>query len=518
MSDRSPRLPSYGASEYSLFISYAHADDGPNNRWITALRDAIWARLDDLQRDVAKKEIHFSGENGPSVGTLGSVLEKRVGKSFAMLLVVGDKYATSGWCEREIEFFCTIFGPEATKSRLLIAVMSQEALRIVSEGKNWRRYIAPDQIWVPMYQDAHRNSPLTPKLKDGDFTDAFFQKVKLLVDPLRHQIEADEGAARQPSKGQAAHAQEDNVSPWSAPSSKQLQIVLGPHTAQLAAKTSSLKSALESLGARVVCIESSMLLDYDSSDGWPIREILLNADVLVVPISHERPWRREVTGGHASLLAQEWAALGKSRSVIWYRPDGIEVPAKDLAAPHHLEFLKQLAPVCASEQAVANVLFTGAARHAIRVYIERHPGAPEYYKLAELLEQTWKSLPGDPSERPGLRCDMLDFNALDSMSKDVGGVVLLLPHRLKSTKSLAAQQKTVMDFFQKESSIYPGCVALIFKIPGEPASGLSWPLLEFLETDDSSPLVIDNASKRWLEAFLKHVLKQHRVETAATSH
>ena len=50
--------------DYSLFISYAHKDDSSEFNWVEALRDAIYMRLDKLDNDIVKKELHFSHENG----------------------------------------------------------------------------------------------------------------------------------------------------------------------------------------------------------------------------------------------------------------------------------------------------------------------------------------------------------------------------------------------------------------------------------------------------------------------
>jgi hypothetical protein len=108
---------------------------------------------------------------------------------------------------------------------------------------------------------------------------------------------------------------------------------------------------------------------------------------------------------------------------------------------------------------------------------------------------------------------MLDLNALELMSKDAAGVVLLLPQDFKALKTLKDQQKVVSDYFSNASPVnpvFPGCVALLFKQEGKSASGVNWPLLEFIDSGQSPTLNIDKESQPWLDAFLIQVLEQYR--------
>ena len=119
--------------------------------------------------------------------------------------------------------------------------------------------------------------------------------------------------------------------------------------------------------------------------------------MLVVPIANGKPLRPDIEGGHATVLANEWAFLNKRRSIVWYRPSDVEIQTSEIAAPKHLEKFQKLAPVCASEQAVANLLFGVGAANAIKVYIEKHPKEPAYYRLSRQLQAAWNALPAGPN-------------------------------------------------------------------------------------------------------------------------
>ena len=145
----------YNKCEYALFISYAYSDDKGHNGWVGALRDAIWDRLHGMPGDITRRDIYFSKDNGASAGHLGYELRETLKSSFAMLLVVGKRYVDSHWCEKELQIFKDVFGTEATKSRLYVAVMSQNALEKVRKGELWQEVVAPDQVWVAMLSLIH---------------------------------------------------------------------------------------------------------------------------------------------------------------------------------------------------------------------------------------------------------------------------------------------------------------------------------------------------------------------------
>jgi hypothetical protein len=560
-----PGLTRYAECDYSLFISYAHKDDSAEDDWVTALKDALWKRLGKLNSDTILG-LHLSGENGPSAGHLTHRLEERVRKSFGMLLVVGDKYVKSGWCEKELELFRNVFGPEGTKTRLFIVAMSQKALRDAQQGERWKEIVSQDQLWVPMFREDDPKTPLQHKLNDGTLTPLFFDRIKRIATPLIEQIEKDlakpieqiekdlakpveqiekdlakpiqqiEKDSTKPIQRTAkdltkpveqiekdlAEPEErsersitgvrhmpDTTSLVSA--APKLRVAIGPYVDSMSDKAKQLKGALESAGAAVTLLDRALLHEYDPDDGSLLRPELEKADVLVVPLTQGKPLKPDTDGGHAIILASEWARLTKSRDAIWYWPADMDIKPDTTTAPRHREQLDRLAPVCTSEQAVVGMIFGARARDAIKVFIEEHPRVPEYYRLADKLHQAWTALPNAPN-RPQLRCKPLNLSKLESFKGEAPeGVVLLLPQGLKTPDSLEAQQFQVEERFPSTSSVYPGCVALIFKGSQNGAWGMNWTLLEIVEPPDGeAPLVVDVDSEENLEAFLRYLLLRHR--------
>jgi hypothetical protein len=513
MTSLPPVLPKYSDCEYSLFISYAHDDNTGHNGWITALKEAIWARLQLLAPEISKLGLHLSEENGPSAGHLSDELKKRVARSFGMLLVVGETYARSAWCEKELELFAEVYGAAGTENRLFIAVMSQNALDAAQAGDQWKKIVKRDQLWVPMFDREKTNEPLAPKL-GKQFADEFFRKANKISDVLRAAIEADHARCTK-SLLNATATSASNAGPWISASRYQRQVVgIGPCSDNLLDKAGSLKNVLENAGVDVHLLDRRLIDNYRPKTGSPLRDELEKIEVLVAPISEAMPLRPDLPGGHTSLITQEWANARKSRSIIWYMPADLVVPEAEKADPEHLERFKHLAPLCTSEAAVADLLLGAKGGNAIRVYIEKHPKTPAYWRLSDELDAAWDTLPPDPN-RPTLKCELLDLDKMDSAPKDVGGVVLLFPEGLKDYEALKAQQKLVEQFFPKKGSAYPGCVALILSPP--PSRSLpthDWPSLQFCKYDREPSLVIDEDSRQWLNEFLRAVWRRHSKETA----
>jgi hypothetical protein len=514
-----PNLPKYAECDYSLFVSYAHDDDTSNNKWVATLKDAIWDRLSRLDREIVKRQLHLSGENGPTVGHLSDELRNRVARSFGMLLVVGEQYVSSGWCEKELELFGEIFGAEGTKARLYIAVMSEKALQEAQQRTQWQKILTDDQLWVRMYREADPNEPLEQKRDDGSYTNEFFQNVKAIADPLIKCITADfKRSEDTASIGKPAAPMPETAGvEFAAHGVKRIGI--GPFTPDLATKAERLKSALTREGAELVLLSEDLIFRYDPDDGTPLRQVLEKLDFVVVPVSEAKPLRPDITGGHTVILEQEGARLKKQLRIIWYRPDDVTVTAEQRAAPKHLEKFAQLAPVCASEQAVASELFGAGAGKGLKIYIENDDSELAFYRLAQELDAAWAALPPDP-QRPQLRCETLDWSTVASATKDAAGVVLLLPAGRKSSASLAAQIKEVEErYFPKATAVaYPGCVALIFSPPPPPVSKHYWPFVSFQKSGEEPTYVTDERTKRMLGLFLNNVWMQYKKEITAVHH
>jgi len=528
------KLPKYSECQYSLFISYAHRDNSANNSWVTNLKEAVYFRLDNLERSITKKEIHFSELNGPVAGETGAELDDRIGKSFAILLVVGPQYASSGWCENELTYFEQRLGEEGIKSRLLIAVMTDKALELVQAGTMWKRLVAPNQLlWVRMYHPSDPKKPLdsTPNRNQFpiSFPQIFFDQASLLADKLQEWIQMDEVKSQTASPNHGASTCVELLSPWSVPSSRQPQIVIGPCTENLKTMAEHLRDSLAKIGAHVSLLAPTVMVDYDPADGKPLRPVFEKADVLIMPITNKKPLRPDIPGGHATLIGEEWSKLNKSRGIIWYRPTEVEVSSEDSASQMHIEKLSQLAPVCQSMNAVISLIFGAERDDAIKLYVEQHPQEPVYFKLTNRLSAAWKSLSerGKIPQNLPLICEPLVLNTLESMPPhearkmlmDAAGVVLVLPQNKKGSSILRSQQKLIEESDGRRTGInYPGCVALIYKEPNLYPSGEKWVLVEFLASGEGQMLNVDADNTGCLDAFLTEVMNQRQVTSPTSFH
>ena len=336
-----------------------------------------------------------------------------------------------------------------------------------------------------------------------------------LADRLITEIELDYAESKRslPKPGTVG-APDTGVASATRPGQRK-QVVIGPHTASLAAKVQAIKAALEDAGADVTVIGRSAIDDYDPEDGTPLRALLAAADVLVAPLSFEQPLQRSTVGGHTTVLSTEWAAAGKAeRNVVWFRPADVEVKPQDMASERHLKCFEQLSPVCCTETALVNHLFGIGSGAAIRVHIENHPQENAFKRLSRQLEEAWAKLPPDAS-RPMLRCVSLDLDDLANASKDVAGVVLLLPVPLKDPRSLLAQIDQVQRFIPKIGT-YPGCVAILYNPPlASQVPKHEWPYLQIKKSDEEPKLTIEDDSKLELEEFLVDLWERYRRGAAA---
>ncbi len=521
-----PKMKSYTDPncEYSLFISYAHGDNKANDDWVLTLKNAIYARYSNMKKDIPRKEIHFSEENGPESGTLGFELEERVQKSFAMLLVVGKMYTESDWCEKELAIFSKFF-PNGNKTRLYIAVMGKTYLMSSEKGTRWQEIVAPDQIFTEMYRDQYTNKPIEHRLASGglppDFRDAAYQ----IADRLITVIEADWELSKVISNVPAMDASGVRQVLWVPKSNpkKPMCVAIGPHTKSFDTRGIQqpmvlLQQALEAAGAEVVVLDRDLLSSYDPMDGTPLRPMLGDADVLVVPLLDERPLRPDLPGGHTSILTKEWAALKKpQKSLVWYRPPFNDVPPGDAADTHHLDAFKQLAPVCTTPQALVNLLFGAGASDVIRVYIEKDDLVP-MYSLGELLVKAWAEFRKTTGENlPNLKFDAIRISQLekilDDVPRDVAAIVLLHRKGQISRTSLRAREKIIEESFPKSSPFYPGLVALVFSPPkptSDPKPDHSWGDVTLYRSENDLDLELDLNSQAWLEHFLRNMWQQYQ--------
>lgn len=517
-------LPKYTECEYSLFVSYAHKDDESANFWISELRDAIWARLADLDKEIPRHQLHFSSDNGPGVGVLGHELQARVAKSFGMLLVVGKHYVESGWCQKELDYFGDVFGQDGFGTRLLIVAMSQEAIEKAkaSAKARWPELVANEQIWLQMYQSTNPNEPIEPRTdnKKG-FRREFFDHVKKLVDPLIEAIEADYRKTGSDLLLEQATDERNDAVTESEQTHGELKIAIAPTTSkELADKSKLLKEMLVKAGAECVDVTPDAFTMYDPDDpasAAALRAELRRADVLVVPYQEVSPLVPGVlAGGHIGILDREWQALKKERSVVWFKPDDLPVPESSVAAKH-VQVFRSLGPLCESVEAVLSLILGQRRGSVITLCVEDDERNTLHEALVEKIRDLWEKVKQDRSLVPSLVCRPLD---LDKFNRDAAGFVLLFPCGTKGERELRAEIQAIEEALE-ESAEYTGSgfanqgrVAVVLGEKSDVAEAKTvprdlWQTFTCRQLGERQPPDLELLGEKKLEAFLNILAARH---------
>jgi TIR domain-containing protein len=203
--------------EYSAFISYAHADDEAWFSWVTQFHEELSIALRALMRGVRVPPLHLSGENGPVAGALSDELKKRIGASFALIIVVHDNYAQSEWCLKELEYFKSLFGDDGFRQRLYIVALSQKSMTLVEQKPDWKRLCPfPDQLWIPFYQKLDDDKPVdihVGKVISQDFKEPFLKLREDLVRKIKEDLvkPAEPEKPAMPAKPESEAVQETTL-------------------------------------------------------------------------------------------------------------------------------------------------------------------------------------------------------------------------------------------------------------------------------------------------------------------
>ena len=152
-------------------------------------------------RGVPVPKVHLSGKNGPVAGDLGDELRGRIADSFAMILVVHDNYAESGWCQQELAYFKSLFGDEGFRERLYIFALSQSAMEQVMATDAWKQ-LSPgaNLVYMHFFQDDDPDMPIGIYSDKGIVANAFWTPFVRLREDFAKKIKADceAGSGRAP--------------------------------------------------------------------------------------------------------------------------------------------------------------------------------------------------------------------------------------------------------------------------------------------------------------------------------
>lgn len=497
-----PSLVRFSTCESSVFVSYAHADDELNNRWIS---NFVVELQRDLEAALARENIgrpqmpgiHLSAYNGPVSGDLAQSLQARVAQSFAMVIVVDEKYATSEWCGHELRYFADAFGGAGLDQRLYIVALRRPPMQAVAAKPQWQRVFAGrNPVWREFVDaDDLLKRPVSVLREDGrGATKAFLDRYQGLFDDLVTKIRADLTVPPPPKA----------TPRW----------MVGACTPDLRSRVDRFADELGEHEPLLALLPDNAL---DSSRNT--QALLQGVAMLILPFNRSQPIYDMVDGGHLALQINAWRKLGK-------RDDGIvlldlsEIPAAEPADEHHLAWLDanpltRCTPAQLLDRLVPKPALTApnAPRTPslpVRVFIESSAAEPdEWKKLGAQIRDRWDQLlKTTPVGAPlSLRTSGFDIEAIADFPLDeADGLVLLWGQ--KDRRSLLTHINRVEDIVTEPA---PAIVARLS--PPQPPSeqrlpAVQWEVLRFA-AHDRPPAVLepDPGDDAYLNAFVQDVLK-----------
>jgi len=518
--------------DYSVFISYAHADDEAWFNWVSdfakELKNGMSARL----RGVDVPPVHLSGANGPVSGLLADELQRKVAASFAMVIVVHENYAASDWCLKEIELFRSLFGDEGFRQRLYIVAMSRPWMEAVKRKPQWNSvFPSEDQVWAPFFQKTNPDMPieiyLGKELVSPDFKEPFLPLCLDLVGKIKEDLARPAGSRpvtlSTPSisitrpaftGGTMAPAQTAAAAPVTqAPATFQAaapaaRVLFGVTTPELGTTVQALVESLRREGLAADLLGMDAMLS-----GFAAFE---SASTLILPFNDAQPLLPYLPGGHLAMQRDAWAKRGlPATSLIWLDLRAA-APAPAPATREHAAFAESVAGDAIGPDALPQRLGIVKAPpppDSVRIYIESNQHEIKLWEpLGEQIADKWDEIVGaDNPDAPQLfvRTRGLPVDQIDQIANldDADGVVLLWGR--KTPEALVAQINKVEGKLTGRH-VAPGIVAYLMPPQaddGQPIPAWGWKVLRFQSpSQDEVSVVREEADE--LADFLRKVLKR----------
>ena len=500
----------------SVFISYAHADDELNNSWISNFAIELKKDLEAaLARDAIGRPdmpgVYESRYTGPIGGNLGPELQKQVEKSFAMFIIVDEKYACSDWCLEELRYFNAAFGGAGLDQRLYILALRDQPIQAVAAKPHWQQVFAGrSPVWVSFANPDDLNKRPVEVLRDDGrgLTKSFNDRYQALRDDLVTKIRADLTAPPVPRP----------VARW----------VIGACTPELLPRVQRFADELGEHEPLLALVPPEALMQQKN-----LRALMQGATTLILPFNRGQPINDVIDGGHIAQQVAAWRSFQTKRDDAIFLLDLSEVPAGEPAEAQHLHYLDSsplahLTPVQLLDRLVpkpAEAAVDGPRTPSlpVRVFIESSSKEPdEWKKLGTQIRVRWnKLLLASPVGAPlSLRTAGFDIDAIDDYALDeADGLVLLWGQ--KDRRSLLSQINLVED---KVLEPAPAIVARL--TPPQPPSArrlpaMQWDVLRFCARTMPPPAALEpeRPDDELLDAFvaevLNNTLRRHGVTARA---
>ncbi len=498
-------MKSLSDCEFTAFISYAHADDVAWFNWVSDFRTELERGLGARLRGVRLPRMHMSGDNGPVGGLLGEELKERIADSYAMIIVVHDNYAQSGWCLKELEYFQALFGEQGFRDRLYIVALSEPAMEQVTRSAAWSRLVPhADQLWIPFYEAADPDRPVPIYLDKGLVSPQFREPFERLREDFVRKLRRAAAASGVPDSAVVTAVT------GAPPAAKSGDVIFGFSQPELASAASAVADRLRAFGLTVRFLDADAVFS-DFAD-------FAGADRLVLPFDDSPPLMPFYPGGHLALQRDSWLKKGKAADRLHWldlRPAPVGAPAAQGGAA----FVAASGASAQSADALVDALRpqppAAAAEQGVHIYIESNRNERTLWEsLGEQIRRKWDEVFEhlEPARVPplylrarGLPVDQIDsFPPLD----DADGVVLLWGK--KTSDALVAQINKVEGKLPGRDGA-PGMVAYLMppQQGHEPIPAWGWKVLRFNALDEQAIDVVDEEQDE-LKRFLQQVFERRK--------
>lgn len=313
-----------GDEQYDAFLSYAHADNIANNRWIADFHKymqevvvAELARADCVTSDEAGRFKICRDETGfPDSGDLQDTITDYVLRSRFLFIFLGKGYLKSPYCLSELEVFKQTVGGEtkAALSRAYIILLDRESLNKLKPSND--ATLPENRLWAPIRnliekgirkEDFLDDDRLIPVYgEDGDrATPQFHERCIRLAREFAAKLITARGSAT--SRRPPSEARTDRP------------IVVGAVPRRLETTRQELLNALD--GLPVLAIERDQI----RQPGETLLSQLARATAFVLPFDDGAVLiedRDDPPGGHLAIqkdLFDRYAA-SVGASLVWWKP------------------------------------------------------------------------------------------------------------------------------------------------------------------------------------------------------
>ena len=182
-------LPAYSDCEFTAYVSFTTDDSLRWPNWVEQFTGELDRGLRTSMRGVRLRSMYSSGEARAEQGSVVEDLIGRVTKAFALIVVAGDNWVYSTWCQRELQAFLTAYGAAAME-RIQIVALTQWAAEQVRAWSGWQAAGAEAPVCLPFFDADQPDRPVEVYTNPGLVAKAFLEPFLRLRSNLAESLQA----------------------------------------------------------------------------------------------------------------------------------------------------------------------------------------------------------------------------------------------------------------------------------------------------------------------------------------